>query len=227
MARMNPRSAVRVRDGRVQTKNAPGRLQAFSLHDVRLERRRPADGHRHLVTVAHLRAFLPLLPDWDEAAVGLRAIVLDSDTDCYGWYQGGVVALCNWEHDLWTLESPGFLAEFATLLDLLGVERVTAQESSFLRDINDTIRGANENVEGAQLQPVTVPNATWQEVRWTEAQARAFLLLHTLPHELGHHHDAMTPRNPGEPHRGEPYAEAYARRALDALWEPYTRQFGL
>ena len=194
---------------------------------MRLERRRPADGHRHLVTVAHLRAFLPLLPEWDEAAAGLRGIVLDSDTDCYGWYQGGVVALCNWEHDLWTLESPGFLAEFATLLDRLGVERVPAQESFFLRDINDTIRDADASLEGAPLQPVTVPNATWQEVRWTEAQARAFLLLYTLPHELGHHHDAMTTRNPSELPRGEPYAEAYAHRALDALWEPYTRAFGL
>lgn len=229
MARMNRRTTPRVRDGRVQKKHnwrpAEGRLLARSPDEIRLERRRPAEGHRHLVTVAHLRTCLPMLPDWEEAAKGLRAIVLASDTDSYGWYQAGVVALCNWEHDLWTLESPAFLTEFATLLDLLDVVRVPAQKSFFVSDLNATLRDINESVDGPPVKPLTVPNATWHEVRWTEAQARAFLLLYTLPHELGHHHDAMTQRNERALPRGEPYAEAYAHRALDAVWPLYTREF--
>jgi hypothetical protein len=52
------------------------------------------------------------------------------------------------------------------------------------------------------------------ELRWTEAQARGFMLLDVLVHELGHHHDRLTAhamaarRAP----RGEPYEMAYAKR---------------
>jgi hypothetical protein len=65
------------------------------------------------------------------------------------------------------------------------------------------------------------------EVRWTESQARAFQVLHILPHELGHHHDRMTTRSRAGTARGEPYAEEYAIRALDAMWPGYVREFGL
>jgi hypothetical protein len=65
------------------------------------------------------------------------------------------------------------------------------------------------------------------EVRWTEAQARAFQLLHILPHELGHHHDRITTRSRRSAARGEPYAESYANRVLDTVWPSYARQFGI
>ena len=55
------------------------------------------------------------------------------------------------------------------------------------------------------------------EVRWMESQARAFQLLHILPHELGHHHDCMTTRTQRYAASGEPYAEAYANRVFDEL----------
>lgn len=64
------------------------------------------------------------------------------------------------------------------------------------------------------------------EVRWTESQARAFQLLHVLPHELGHHHDRMTTRSRREAARGEPYAESYADRVLETVWDAYVRRFG-
>jgi hypothetical protein len=224
MPRLNRRTATRVRDGRVQKKNNwrpdRGDYRAVPQDEIRLERRRPAEGHRHLVTVAQLRAFLGLLPDWEEAAIGLRAVVLDSDTDCYGWYQSGVVALCNWEQDLWSVEAPDFVDEHAELLGLLGVELVPLAESYWVRDMNDT------------LDELTLPQleigskSRWQEIRWTEAQARGFLLLYVLPHELGHHHDRLTTRS-RRVSRGEPYAETYARRALATLWPEYTRTFGI
>jgi hypothetical protein len=61
------------------------------------------------------------------------------------------------------------------------------------------------------------PNGDW-EVRWTEGQARAFQLLHVLPHELGHHRDRMTTRSRDRAARGEPYAERYAETVFDLLW---------
>src|SRR5690348_1356674 len=187
---MNRRTAPKVRGGRVQKKNnwAPTRPP----DEIRLERRDPAYGCRHLITIAQLREFIELLPDWDEIALGLEAIVLDSDDDSMGWHLPGIVAICAWEQDLWWDETtPEWIAEHAHLLELLGVER----------------RG--------------------KAVCWTEPQARVFQLLHILPHELGHHHDRMTTRSKAEAARGEPYAEAYANRALELLWPAYSARFGV
>jgi hypothetical protein len=65
------------------------------------------------------------------------------------------------------------------------------------------------------------------EVRWTEAQARAFQLLHILPHELGHHHDRMTTRSRLQSARGEQFAERCAHRVMEEVWPAYATRFGL
>jgi hypothetical protein len=71
------------------------------------------------------------------------------------------------------------------------------------------------------------PCAGVVEVRWTEAQARAFQLLHVLPHELGHHHDRITTATLARSARGEPYAEAYARRVMNEVFDTYCQLFGV
>ena len=80
---------MRVRDGRVLKKNnwrlEASDYRALRQDEIRLDRRRPPWGTRHLITIAQLRMFIELLPDWDEVAIGLDAIVLDSDTDSAGW----------------------------------------------------------------------------------------------------------------------------------------------
>ena len=196
----NRRTATRVRGGRVQKKNnwSPDRGDYFALtqDEIRLDRRQPGRGFRHLITIAQLRSFISLLPDWDEVAAGLQAIVLDGHTDCMGWAGDGVVAICAWEQGLWWEDCDrGFEEDHRDLLDLLGVVRAP---------VDDRL-----------------------EARWTEEQARAFQLLHILPHELGHHHDRITTRSQREAARGEPYAERYAQRVLDAVWPSYARHFGV
>ncbi len=62
---------------------------------------------------------------------------------------------------------------------------------------------------------------------FSEAQARAYQLLHILLHELGHHHDRMTTRSKVRASRGEPYAEAYALRHEAVIWERYQEAFGV
>ena len=64
-------------------------------------------------------------------------------------------------------------------------------------------------------------------LKWTESHARAFQLLHILLHELGHHHDRMTTTSQREAARGEPYAEHYARKHGEAVWDRYLATFGL
>jgi hypothetical protein len=168
------RTATRVKSGRVQKKNnwepQPRDFRALHQDEIQLERRDPGEGCKHLLTVADLRRFIRLLPEWDVLAPGLDAIVLDTGGDhLMGWNLDGVVAVCAWERDLWWNDAdPWFVGEHATILDLL-------------------------DVDVRQVGPRT-------ELRWTEQQARAFQLLHILPHELGHHHDQFTTRaTPGTP----------------------------
>ncbi len=59
------------------------------------------------------------------------------------------------------------------------------------------------------------------EVRWTEPQARAFQLLHILPHDSGITTTASRRARSATCGRGEPYAEAYANRVLDEVWPAY------
>lgn len=49
--------------------------------------------------------------------------------------------------------------------------------------------------------------------------AAAFQLLHVFLHELGHHVDAMTRPHPGVAVRGEGYAEHWANRTADRIWD--------
>jgi hypothetical protein len=214
----NRRSAMRVRDGRVQKKNNwerdHRRLLAPSRDAVRLERRRPAEGYRHLISIAQLRDFVTLLPRWDEVAGGLNVILLDSETDCDGWCGSGVVAVCPWQHDLWDWWGPEAVDEHRHLLDLLDVERVPVARSTEFAEFFEQI--------GKRA-----PASNWIELRWTEGQARAYQLLHILPHELGHHHDRMTSRAQRFAGRGEPYAESYANDVLAEIWPVYARRFGI
>lgn len=220
MPTLNRRTATRVRDGRVQKKNnwRPDRRDLFAIpqSEIQLERRTPGDGARHLITIRQLRAFLALLPDWEEVAIGLDAIVLDTYEaldGSMGWYGDGVVAVCAWEHDVWwDIVEQHFLDAHRPVLDLLDVER---------RQL------AREEVDEL-LGPIAHRfNDRMFELRWTEGQARAFQLLHILPHELGHHHDRITTRSKRRIARGERYAETYANRVMHEVWPAYIRAFNL
>jgi hypothetical protein len=61
--------------------------------------------------------------------------------------------------------------------------------------------------------------------RFTEAQARAFTLLHVFVHELGHHHDRLHQKH-RDSTRGEDYAERFATSHFELLFPAYVRAFG-
>jgi len=192
---------MRVRDGRVQKKNNwardRGDYTAWTQAEIRIDRKAPSYGCRHLITVAQLREFLDLLPDWDQLTIGLEAIVLDNADDAMGWCSPGVVAVCAWEADLWWEEAyPSWVEHHHAILDTLDVVYERVADGRY-------------------------------DVRWTENQARAFQLLHVLPHELGHHHDRMTNRSKLRIARGEPYAEDYAIRVMNDVLPLYSRRFDL
>lgn len=195
------RTATRVKDGRVQKKNnwaaAARSIHETTQDEIHLERRDPGDGYRHLVTVGQLRTFLRLLPDWDELTVGLDAIVLDDGDQ-------GCMGWC----------SPGVVAVCAWERDLWWHD----SDPEFIaehRAVLDLL-GVPAVKAGGRIR-----------VEWTEAQARAFQLLHILTHELGHHHDRITTQRQIHTGRGEPYAESYALRVMDEVWPAYARSFGV
>lgn len=56
-------------------------------------------------------------------------------------------------------------------------------------------------------------------MRFDRSKAAAYQLLHVLLHELGHHVDAITKPRIGRCVRGEDYAEQWAIRTADRIWD--------
>ena len=109
-----------------------------------------------------------------------------------GWHWDGVVAICAWERELTLDWDTVFVNAHATILDRLGVEREIISDD---------------------------PDGTW--CYFDEASIKGFQLMHILLHELGHHHDQMTTKSKRSCARGEKYAETYAMKHADLLWDAY------
>lgn len=189
------KTSTKVRNGKVTHKNRTELSNHYS--QVRqaktiIDRLRPGDGYKHYLTIADVRKFINILPDWNELSVGLDAIVLAEGGDAMGWQWDGVVAICAWERELTLAWDTAFAEAHSPLLDRLGVDREIIT--------ND-------------------PRGTW--CYFDESSIKGFQLMHILLHELGHHHDQMNTRTQRCSARGENYAETYALKYADRLWEAY------
>ena len=199
MRRSQRKTGTKVRDGKVTRKNRTELSNHYS--QVRqaapvIDRLRPGDGYKHYLTIADVKRFIQILPDWDELSIGLDAIILDEGGDAMGWHWDGVVAVCAWERD-YTLDwDTKFVNDHLGILDRLGVE---------LEPIEDD------------------PDGTW--CYFDDASIKGFQLMHILLHELGHHHDRMTTKSRVQSARGEPFAETYALNYADRLWDAYFQEF--
>jgi hypothetical protein len=140
-----------------------------------------------------------MLPDWDEVAVGLEAIALATGRE--------------------SLQGRYFFGH--------GVIDICA----WPRGLWDTVADVDYVDEHRRLLDLLRVdyrrNQHGYEIHWTADQARAYQLLHILPHELGHHHDLITSRRKRAIGRGEDYAEGYANRVLDEVWPAYLRAFDI
>src|SRR6266568_1406720 len=99
MLRGNGKSSPKVVDGRVCKKNnwnmSTDYYFAPNPREVVIDRKRPGDGYRHVLTKQDIHRFLEILPDWNQLAVGLNAVVLapgERGTD--GYHDPGVVHVC-------------------------------------------------------------------------------------------------------------------------------------
>lgn len=198
MRRMNRKTTPLVKDGKVQRKNRTD-LSPHYLHgtpgDLVVDRQRPGRGYRHVVAVQDVTWLLSILPEWETLSDGLRAVILAP----------GEENLMGWhDYDVvaicaWERELSGLWA------------------TSFVEE--------HSMILGRLDVGVTPHDEDTTFLDWTEWQVRGFQLLHVLLHELGHHHDQVTTAFQNRPARGEAYAEEYANRHLEALWDAYSRHF--
>jgi hypothetical protein len=115
------KSAPGVKGGKVQKKNRQELSPDIYEHDfehIVFQRMRPLKGYYHAVTVTDVKRFIAIVPDWEEVAANVRAIVL---TPGHPWRAGsynevGVIKLDAWpkfapiwvgETDRWLLEQMG------------------------------------------------------------------------------------------------------------------------
>ncbi|MEZ6095121.1 MAG: hypothetical protein R3C03_12980 [Pirellulaceae bacterium] len=201
MKRSQRKTGTKVRDGRVTRKNRSELSNHYS--QVRqaepvIDRLRPGDGYKHYLTIADIKRFIGILPDWEQLSVGLDAVILaEGSSSAMGWHWDGVVAICAWERELRVDWDTSFVNEHLEILDRLGVKR--------------------EPVQGD-------PDGTW--CYFDDASIKGFQLMHIFLHELGHHRDRMTTKSKISSARGEQFAETYALKYADRLWDEYLKEFG-
>jgi hypothetical protein len=192
------KSTPGVRNGRVEKKNNhlshPGDFYRVAQNEIRIVRERPGEGYRHVLTVGDVVRFLDLLPPpIHEFLDGIHAIILAEGRA--GSYGGYYYS---------------------------GVIKLYA----FSRGFSDAV--SSEFYEGnreffERLDVDISEGGSGYTIQWTEEQARAFLLLDTLLHEIGHHADRMTSKRRRDCGRGELFAETFARDMLPTLWDRYWR----
>lgn len=192
----NRRTATKVKGGRVQRKN---RHLPTGIEGYVLDRESPGRGFRHVLSKREVQAFIDIIPDWQELSQRLERIVLASRSA----YDG--------EYAFYHREETGAIFLAAWNEDLW----VELNHGYF-----DSHRAIFERL-GVSFD-VAKANVC---CRFTEAQARAFTLLHVFIHELGHHHDRMTQKH-RDSSRGEDYAERFANNRFDQLYDSYVCVFG-
>jgi hypothetical protein len=193
----NRRTATKVRDGRVQRKNR--HIPTCRLGLV-LDRESPGKGYRHVLTKRDLQEFIDIIPDWERLSQNLERIVLSSP-----------VALEDAAYEFFHREETGAIYLHAWHEDLW-----TELQTAYYEAHAEILQRLGVSRDGADGRILC---------RFTEPQARAFMLLHVFMHELGHHFDRMTQKHRNST-RGEDYAERFAATRFQALLPRYIRVFG-
>lgn len=193
----NRRTATKIKNGSVQSKS---RRLPTTRRGYVLDRRPPGEGFRHVVTKREVQAFIELIPEWASLSQGLERVVLAP---------GG---RANGQYAFYHREETS-----AIFLHAWEEELWVKWDYGYVQE--------HEPV----LTRLKVPCEAGADVvicRFTEAQARAFMLLHVFMHELGHHHHRLKRPKHRSTALDENYAERFANARLDSLLPAYERVFG-
>jgi hypothetical protein len=98
------KSAPGSRGGKTQKKNRTALSPDVYVHQFEslvVQRVRPIRGSYHAVTPTDVRRFVSIIPDWDEVAAGIKAVILTpGGDDAYGRYNNvGIIKLDAWRRD--------------------------------------------------------------------------------------------------------------------------------
>ena len=197
MRGLSRRGALTVKDGRVQKKNNWELSPNYYSHPQR-----------------------ELVIDRRRPGAGYRHVLMQRDVEEFiallpDWEEMSqdldAIVLAPGHRDRWGYHSPGVVHLCAWPQE---IELSYFPAPKFDRPLLDKLRVHFENLGDETVALFTLDTA------------RAFMLLDVFLHEIGHHHDAITNRSKRVA-RGEPYAEAYALKYGDLVWERFTRHFPL
>lgn len=195
--RYNRRTATKVKNGRVQRKH---RETVTVLQGYVLDRQSPGRGFRHVVTKRDVQAFIDIIPQWHLFSPRLERIVLSAPSEGH-----------DGEYAFYHRERTGGI-----FLDAWPEDLWTEMTSDYFE---------------SHLGIFTRLGVAWEKLkdgvlcRFTEAQARAFVLLHVFMHELGHHYDRLNQKSVHRT-RGEDFAERFAIERFNELFPKYVEVFG-
>jgi hypothetical protein len=200
MKRFRRKTNPSVVAGQVRKKNRTDRSPRYDTtpwDEPAVHRLKPGFGYRHILRQKDVVEFVRLLPEWEELSRGLNAITL---------------APGRWNCDGWY--RPGVVA-------------VCAWNRALRTEISAPWYAEHKELFERLEVPCEQTAEGWYLCWFTEPAIRAYQLLHILLHELGHHHDRMTTRSLAFAPRGEGYAEAYAWKHEQEVWDRYLSTFGL
>jgi hypothetical protein len=166
-----------------------------------LDRESPGRSFRHVITKREVQSFVEILPDWMELSHRLERIVLAApDASFDGAYE------------FYHREKTGAIFLHAWPDDLW---------------VELSMNYFDEHLEIFKRLEISHDRGEKHvSVRFTEAQARAFMLLHVFLHELGHHHDRLLQKRKNDSGRGEEYAERFAMNRFNDMFPNYMQVFG-
>ena len=165
-----------------------------------IDRESPGRGWRHVVTKKDLQSFIDLIPGWSLYSERLARIVLvphDGESDgAHGFYHR----------------------------EETGVIHLNAWPEELWVELSPAYFQSHRSIF-EKLDVPTSPTENGVTCHFTEAQARAFSLLHVFMHELGHHFDRIHQKHRSSS-KGEDYAEQFANSRFDHLFARYIEVFG-
>lgn len=181
-----------------------------------VDRVRASKGFRHILRKKDIHDFVELISDWPKVSEGIESIILDSGDEFtdgyyrhYDYEDTSIIWLGAWPEDLWVERSDEYYQEHLWLFKKLQI-------------VSERYVKKVESCSGDDKKQI-------EEVYWlcffTEAQARAFSLMHVFLHELGHHVDNFRSRKRGC-RGGESFAEQYAIKRFHEIWPSYLQRFG-
>lgn len=191
----------KVVSGKVQKKNNDQPTHNYYDHaepQLVIDRRRPGPGARHLLKVEDIKSFIEIIPDWAELSQGIDAIaLLPKDDECFGFY------------------------------NYAGVVKISAWPVDHWIEIGEALLARRKwllETLGVEMEELSYGGYL---AKFTENQAKAFQLLGTFLHELGHHVDRMNCRRKHDCPGGEPFAIKFEQDMQKAVWPAFVKRFPL